>query len=117
MTCASEFAIVAAGDSYGPRFRRARVEKPSTSSGLHREARSGGEDSAGGAAPSRRRSLSRFETDGREPLWNGPPLNAAFAAQLIGQVLQSQTTQDTPSLFAAYRERFGHRARALDRSA
>jgi hypothetical protein len=116
MTSASEFAIVSGTGFQGPRFRRARVEKTNAGSGLHHERRSGDDDRGTSAAHSRGKPLSRYETDEREPLWNGPSLNAAFAAQLIGQVLETRTTRDGRSVLAAYRDRSRY-ARAFDRRA
>ena len=116
MTGANGFAIVTADDICGPRFRRARVEKPNPCNGLRQERRSGDEARATAVPPSRCTPLSQTETMGREPLWNGPPLNAAFAAQLIGQVLAIHAARDGRSALAAYRDRTDC-ARALDRSA
>ena len=116
MTGANGFAIVAAGGLYDLRQIRARVEKSSPYNGLRREQQSGAEISGARAPGSRRRQLSQFDTAEREPLWNGPSLNAAFAAQLIGQVLQDHAVRNELSALAAYRDRLAG-ARALDRTA
>ena len=116
MNGANGFAIVAADDVYGPRFRRARVEKTSPSNGLREERRSGDDARGAGAAPSRCKMLSQTDTEAREPLWNGPSLNAAFAAQLIGQVLGRDAGRDARSALAAYRDK-AEQALALDRIA
>jgi hypothetical protein len=105
MTDAGGFAIVAAGGYSDPRLLRSRVEKPSSSNGLRQE-RQGRAESSGGCASSRRhRRLSQIDTAAREPLWNGPSLNAAFAAQLIGQVLGRGAGRDAGTALAAYRDR------------
>src|SRR5271154_4369394 len=105
MTGANGFAIVAAGGFSDPRLFRSRVEKPSSSNGLRQEKRSGDEARIAGAAPLRCKKLSQIDTEAREPLWNGPSLNAAFAAQLIGQVLGRDGGRDAGAALAAYRER------------
>jgi len=115
MTDANGFAIATAADISGPRFRRARAEKPNPCNELRWERRGGDQARGADAAASRHRPLSRYDTDGREPLWNGPSLNAAFAAQLIGQVLDTATAPDQRSALAAYRGRAGC-TRAFDRS-
>ena len=62
-----------------------------------------GEDGTRAAADRRRedRKLSHFGTQAGEPLWNGPRLNPAFVAQVLGQVMmETQTSARAP---AAYR--------------
>jgi hypothetical protein len=83
---------------------------------LRQERRSGDEDRGAGATSSPSKPLSRFETTACQPLWNGPPLNAAFAAQLIGQVLDTHAARDGCSAFAMYRD-LAASTRALDRTA
>jgi hypothetical protein len=43
--------------------------------------------------------LSRSGTDAYAPLWNGPRLSPAFVAQVLGQVMMTQSVQPA----AAYR--------------
>jgi hypothetical protein len=87
MTGTDGFAIVTAGGANSARAGAVRVEKIRAGNGLHGERRH--EAAAPGTVtPCRRKSeLHQYETGESEPLWNGPPLTAAFAAQLIGQVL------------------------------
>lgn len=113
MTGAIGFAIVAGGGADGARPAHARVEKSRAGNGLHGERRHEAE-MPGTVTPCRRQmDLLQYETDAREPLWNGPPLNAAFVAQLLGQVLPRQPAAAPRS--ASYR--FQLRGLALDRMA
>jgi hypothetical protein len=64
-----------------------------------------GDESRGSVRSARSTKLSQYETSPREPLWNGPQLNAAFVAQVIGQILDDAAP--APSAPAAY----AHRAR------
>jgi len=105
MTDAGGFAIVAAAGYSDPRLLRSRVEKPNSSNGLRQEQQARAENSGVSSPIPRRRQLSQIDTAAREPLWNGPPLNAAFAAQLIGQVLGRDTRRDAGMALAAYRDR------------
>ena len=87
MTGTDGFAIVTAGGAGSARTGAARVEKIRAGNGLHGERRHEAA-TPGTLTPCRRKNeLSQYETGESEPLWNGPPLSAAFAAQLIGQVL------------------------------
>ncbi len=57
--------------------------------------------------PERRRDpgrLSQSGTPAREPLWNGPRLNSAFVAQVMGQVLMERREPHSIRTTAAYRE-------------
>lgn len=49
-----------------------------------------------------RRAAYHFETAGHVPHWNGPVLNSAFAAQVIGQALDTHEDDQT-SARRAYR--------------
>jgi hypothetical protein len=50
-----------------------------------------------------RRRASHSGTDSAAPLWNGPRLQAAFVAQVLGQILAPQTS-DPRLAFAAYQQ-------------
>lgn len=62
-----------------------------------------GEDGSRAATDRRRedRKLSHFGTQAGEPLWNGPRLNPAFVAQVLGQVMME--THASTRAPAAYR--------------
>jgi hypothetical protein len=116
MSGANGVAIVTAGGPYRLRALNARVEKLRSGSGLRDDRERSAENSASNAARRNASSLSRYETVQSEPLWNGPQLNAAFVAQLLGQVLADPAADDGRSALAAYRER-AWRAGTLDQSA
>ncbi len=62
-----------------------------------------GEDPSHAATARRRASdkLFHFGTEAHDPLWNGPRLNPAFVAQVLGQVMMEP--QASTSAPAAYR--------------
>jgi hypothetical protein len=57
---------------------------------------------------------SRFDTQ-TAPLWNGPPLRAAFVAQVLGELLPGG--QDSRQSRAAYSDTRARLGRVLDRTA
>ncbi|MEJ0042949.1 MAG: hypothetical protein WDM81_12415 [Rhizomicrobium sp.] len=65
-----------------------------------------GEERRGSTAERRRDpgTLSQSGTQAREPLWNGPRLNSAFVAQVMGQVMMDWREPDSIRSTAAYRE-------------
>ncbi len=93
-----------AGSVYALRPAVLRVEKASNTSDLRNEQRRAGDGNAGASHAARARKPSHYDTSAHEPLWNGPPLNAAFVAQLIGQVLVDE--QGAP---ASAQSAYGHR--------
>jgi hypothetical protein len=52
-----------------------------------------------GAKPTRRAAY-HFDTAGAVPHWNGPILNMAFAAQVIGQALNAHEDEATSARLA-----------------
>jgi hypothetical protein len=103
MTSAAAFAIVTSGGISSLRQNYARVEKPRDCSDLRNDRRRPEEKSAAHSTFTSAKNLSRNETAPREPLWNGPPLNAAFVAQVIGQVMADDGAKTPASASAAYR--------------
>lgn len=64
-----------------------RVEKPRQTSDLRNEHRPGHERNARHFDQERAVRLSQIETCEADAPWSGPELNAAFVAQLLGQVM------------------------------
>ena len=92
-------ALLSGLDQSGLRTRlihAARDEKPSHSADLRNETRGQASHAAVESVIAARAGLSRNDTSPREPLWNGPQLNAAFVAQVIGQVLESPSLRPAP---------------------
>jgi hypothetical protein len=106
MAGANGMTIVTAGGTYALRSLALRVEKASHSSDLRNDWRKPGDEGGSVARAAQLAKLSQIETSPREPLWNGPQLNAAFVAQVIGQILDDAAP--APSARAAY----AHRARS-----
>ncbi len=66
----------------------------------------GADDERRHAAGDRRtdmKRLSHFGTDNTAPLWNGPRLNPAFVAQVLGQVMMEQREPASARPPLAYR--------------
>jgi hypothetical protein len=103
MTSAAAFAIVTSGGISSLRQTCARVEKLRDCSDLRNDWRRPEEKSGAHSTFTSRKDLSRNETAAREPLWNGPQLNAAFVAQVIGQVMADDSVKPPASASAAYR--------------
>jgi hypothetical protein len=109
MASANGFAIVTSGVSTALRAYAPRVEKTKPGNDLRNQARRPAGESVGRSAAAFRSGLSQYETPAREPLWNGPQLNAAFVAQLIGQIVPGAQPASAP---LAYRQP-QHAPRAL----
>jgi hypothetical protein len=84
-----------------PRERVTRVEKPNSSNTLQRRSESPDANSPRNSGSRAHAQSSRFDTEESAPLWNGPRLQAAFVAQVIGQVFATAESRTTQS--AAYR--------------
>jgi hypothetical protein len=106
-----EVTIVSGAPLRGWRLPVARIEKASNSNPLGRQ---GGEPPPRGSRRPASAGASRFETESA-PLWDGPPLRAAFVAQALGQVLPGggDNRQQVRTAYAALRVGLG---RVLDRT-
>jgi hypothetical protein len=65
------------------------------------------------AAAQNRRALCQSGTQEHAPLWNGPRLRSAFAAQVLGQAMGASLPQNT-SAHAAYRGFVANLPRSID---
>jgi len=87
MTCDGGFAIVRTGAGGAWRPHAPRVEKARHGSDLRNDSGAASGRGAHGPRFADGSALSRSGTGARAPLWNGPPLDPAFVAQLLGQAL------------------------------
>ncbi len=103
--------VVSGTLALGPRRAVERLEKASNSNALGRQ---GGEPPPRGSRGRASAGASRFET-ASAPLWDGPPLRAAFVAQALGQVLpgRQDNRQQARTAYVAVQVRLG---RMLDRT-
>jgi hypothetical protein len=103
MTGFGTFGISAAHRDYPLRGAALRVSKPYSANRFDGEReeivheKNSARENTGGEIP------SRFETE-RARTWNGPRLNPAFAAQVLGQIL-IKNEYNPGSAVAAYGER------------
>jgi hypothetical protein len=101
MNATAKFAIVG-GTGHTARWRTPpRVEKANASNARHGERNDNVTSTITLASVPPSSRLSQIET-GYEPDWNGPRLTAPFAAQVLGQVLP-QDGSDQRSALSAYR--------------
>lgn len=75
------------GAARAPAQPQRAVEKISISSALRREQPHAGEQRKKAPAPLMVELVSRVETHGFDPFWDGPRLLPTFVAQLLGQVM------------------------------
>ena len=80
------FGIGGAGSDYALRILPLRVAKPFCSNRFDSEREGGARERAPSREEIARAKPSRFETE-PAPDWNGPRLNSAFVAQVLGQIL------------------------------
>ncbi|MEI9991078.1 MAG: hypothetical protein WDM86_13660 [Rhizomicrobium sp.] len=88
---------------------RARLASRGVAEANHSSALGSGDASEERRGPTaeRRRDpdkLSQLGTHAREPLWNGPRLNPAFVAQVLGQVMMDAQERASIRTTAAYRD-------------
>jgi hypothetical protein len=101
MAGAAGIAIVTGG---GYRPVHARVEKARQTSDLRNEQRRHDDEKSRDYRHVRHNAVSQSETPAHEPLWSGPELNAAFVAQLLGQLMKAPAIA---SAQAPYRKAVG----------
>lgn len=95
---------VAAASAVAPsRTVVGRIEKPRCDKGLQEDVTAQASRERVRNAYSDRRRASHSGTESNAPLWNGPRLQAAFVAQVLGQILAPQTS-DPRSALAAYQQ-------------
>jgi hypothetical protein len=109
MTDACILPIVAASGVARPYAVVSPIEKPRSDRGLQENATAPASREGTSAPRNERRRSSHSGTEPNAPLWNGPRLQAAFVAQVLGQVLAPQTN-DPLLARAAYQ---GHDVRRL----
>jgi hypothetical protein len=106
MTGSGTFGIGGGARDYALRALALRAARPQNASHFHGERQ---DDLRGQRLPRQNgggANSSRFETDG-PPNWNGPRLNSAFVAQVLGQML-AKNRYERSALLA-----YGERGRAL----
>ena len=101
MTDAYTFPIVAASGVARSAAVVSPIEKPRCDKGFQENATAQTPRESAGEPRSERRRSSHSGTTSNAPLWNGPRLQAAFVAQVLGQVL-SPPAINPQSAFAAY---------------
>jgi hypothetical protein len=100
MSAHATFGIGREKDAWRAPLKALRLEKSPDSGASH------GEDSTNEEVPDRRgakptrRMAYHFETAGLVPHWNGPILDTAFAAQVIGQALNAHEDAQTSARLA-----------------
>jgi len=112
MTCARELTICSGAQATAPRDRVTRVEKPNVSNTLEQSPPRQGTSSTNDRLAHARMRSSRFGTEERAPLWNGPRLNCAFVAQVLGQAFAGRQPPE-PS---AYRRDFAPTGLLVDKT-
>lgn len=101
MTDACTFAIVAATGIARSRAVVPRIEKPCGDKELHERVDLQPPGDSTNDARREPRRPSHSGTTSNAPLWNGPRLQAAFVAQVLGQVL-APPSSNPQSALAAY---------------
>jgi hypothetical protein len=101
MTDACILPIVAATGTARLRMVVGRIENPCSDKELRENVTAGPQHQGASDAGHERRRASHSGTTSNAPLWNGPRLQAAFVAQVLGQVL-SPPSSNPQSALAAY---------------
>jgi hypothetical protein len=115
MTDACTFPIVAANGIARSRAIVASAGKPRCDKGLQENVTAQAARNEAQDARSGRGQESRSGTYSNAPLWNGPRLQAAFVAQVLGQVLAPQTGDLRLAIAAYQRDHVrGLQSRLLD---
>ena len=115
MNTTAKFAIVASNGT-GTRWRvHPRVEKANASNAPHGERRDNDVQTVTLPPLHARASVSQIGTASYEPDWNGPRLTAPFVAQVLGQVLTTDTNGASSALSAYRGEAKVFRALLCDR--
>jgi hypothetical protein len=104
MTDACTFPVVAASGIARSRAVVTAVEKPCCDKGLQENVTAQPPRERANDVRSERRRASQSGTTSNAPLWNGPRLQAAFVAQVLGQVLAPQTGDPQLALAAYQRD-------------
>ena len=104
MTDACILPIVAATGTARLRMVVGRIENPSSGKGLQENATAEPPHQGASEAGHERRRTSHSGTTSNAPLWNGPRLQAAFVAQVLGQVLAPQASSPHLALAAYQRD-------------
>jgi len=104
MTDACTFAIVAATGIARSRAVVPRIEKPCGDKELHERVDLQPPGDSTNDARREPRRPSHSGTTSNAPLWNGPRLQAAFVAQVLGQVLAPQASSPHLALAAYQRD-------------
>ena len=101
MTDACTLPIVAASGVARSRSVVARIEKPRCDKGLQENVTTQASHETARNARGDHKRASHSGTESNAPLWNGPRLQAAFVAQVLGQVL-APPIRDPRLALAAY---------------
>jgi hypothetical protein len=104
MTDSCTFPIVAATGIASARTTVGAVEKPRCDKGLQQDVTSQPPQETASGVRRERRRASHSGTNSNAPLWNGPRLQAAFVAQVLGQVLAPQSSDPRLALAAYQRD-------------
>jgi len=116
MTDACTLPIVAASGIARSRVVVGRIEKPRCDKGLRDNVTAQTPEESAERARGDRRRPSHSGTESNAPLWNGPRLQAAFVAQVLGQVLTPRTNDPRLALAAYQRDDVRRpQSRLLDR--
>jgi hypothetical protein len=98
------FPIVAANGIARSRAIVSSIEKPCSNKGLQQSVTAETPRETAHNPRSDRRRPSHSGTESNAPLWNGPRLQAAFVAQVLGQVLAPHTSDPRLALAAYQRD-------------
>ena len=109
MTDACTFPIVAATAASRARGIVPAIEKPRCDKGLQQDVALQSMRAHAAAGGGERRRPSHSGTYSQAPPWNGPRLQAAFVAQVLGQVLAPETGDPRLALAAYRRNDVGQR--------
>jgi hypothetical protein len=104
MTDACIFPIVAANGIARSRAVVSSIEKPCGDKGLQESVTAETPRETAHNVRNDRRRASHSGTKSNAPLWNGPRLQAAFVAQVLGQVLAPQIADPRLALAAYQRD-------------